>query len=133
MENHIILIEKVPSAENPCQDFSIIFGTPVRIISKGPIRITANRKAALLIITTSEPIPYSSKKLFYGIIDPTSTTMVLNKNCLMKILKMLIPTLTILRGPSKLLEAEGFSPQKSLHRFKPQLLSQLSRLGEKSQ
>ena len=43
-------------------DLYVISGTPFRIPSKGPIRITNNPKAAPLVITTPEPIPYSSKK-----------------------------------------------------------------------
>ena len=62
MNEHIILIEKVPPTNNFCQDLSVIFGTPFRIPFKGPIRITANPKAAPLVITIPEPIPYSSDK-----------------------------------------------------------------------
>ena len=36
--------------------------TPVRITSKGPVKITAEPRVAPLIITTSGPIPYSSNK-----------------------------------------------------------------------
>ena len=69
MENHIILIEKVPPAKNLCQDLSVISGPKVRITSKGPVRIIANPKVAPLIITTPRHIPYSSDKaipLNYG-------------------------------------------------------------------
>ena len=62
MNEHVILIEKVLSTENLCQDLSFISGTPFRITSKGPLRITANPKAAPLIITTPRPIPYSLEK-----------------------------------------------------------------------
>ena len=63
MNEHIILIEKVSSNNNFCQNLSIISGTPFRIPSKGPIRITVNPKAAPLIITTPGPISYSSEKV----------------------------------------------------------------------
>ena len=59
MDEHIILIEKVLYAENLCQDLFVISGTPFRITSKGPVRITASPKAAPLIITKLGPIPYS--------------------------------------------------------------------------
>ena len=62
MNEHIILIEKVPSTNNLCQDLFVISCTPFRIPSKGPIRITANPKAAPLIITMPGPILYSSDK-----------------------------------------------------------------------
>ena len=59
MDEHVILIEKILSL---CQVLSVISGTPFRIPFKGPIRITANPKAAPLVITIPEPIPYSSDK-----------------------------------------------------------------------
>ena len=62
MDEHIILIEKVSYAENLCQDFAVVSGTPFRITSKGHVRITANLKSFPLIITTPGPIPYSSEK-----------------------------------------------------------------------
>ena len=48
--------------KNPFQDLSVISGTPIKITSKGHVRITANPKVAPLIITTHGPIPYSSDK-----------------------------------------------------------------------
>ena len=67
MDNHIILVEKVPSMENffqgfELEDMSVISRTPVNINSKGPGKITAEPRIALLIITASGPIPYSSNK-----------------------------------------------------------------------
>ncbi|XP_058784478.1 uncharacterized protein LOC131659283 [Vicia villosa] len=71
MDNQTILFERMPSVENLCEDLaqnlkfedvSVISKTPVRIPTKGPIRITAEPKIALLIITKLGPIPYSSDK-----------------------------------------------------------------------
>ncbi|XP_058774425.1 uncharacterized protein LOC131648709 [Vicia villosa] len=61
----------MPSVENLCgdlvqnlkfEDVSVISKTPVRIPTKGPIRITAEPKVAPLIITKPVPILYSSDK-----------------------------------------------------------------------
>ena len=62
IDNHIILVEKIVYAKNLFQDLSVIFGPPVRITCKGPVRISAKPKVAPLIITTPGPIPYSSDK-----------------------------------------------------------------------
>ncbi|XP_058741110.1 uncharacterized protein LOC131613458 [Vicia villosa] len=71
VDNRTILFEKMPSVENlyedlaqnlKFEDVSVISKTPVRIPTKGPIRITAEPKVALLIITKPGPIPYSSDK-----------------------------------------------------------------------
>ncbi|XP_058775253.1 uncharacterized protein LOC131649509 [Vicia villosa] len=70
MDNRTILFERMPSVENLCEDLaqnlkfedvSVISKTPVRIPTKGPIRITAEPKVPL-IITKPGPIPYSSDK-----------------------------------------------------------------------
>ena len=67
MDNHIILVEKIPSMDKLFQDleFEDVFAisrTPVRIISKGPVKITAKPRVSPLIITTLGPIPCSYDK-----------------------------------------------------------------------
>ncbi|XP_058783353.1 uncharacterized protein LOC131658035 [Vicia villosa] len=71
MDSRTIMFEKVPSVENLCEDLaqnlkfedvSVISRTPVRIPTKGPIKITTEPKVAPLIITKPGPIPYSSDK-----------------------------------------------------------------------
>ena len=46
------------------EDVSVVTNSkaPVRITSKGPVKITAEPRVAPLIITTPGPIPYSSNK-----------------------------------------------------------------------
>ena len=61
MDEYLILIEKIPYAENLCWILSFISGTPFKITSKGTVRITADPKSASLIITKPGPIPYSSE------------------------------------------------------------------------
>ena len=63
MDNHIIMVEKVPSVENLFQDLAVISDTSIRITSKSPVRITSQPKVAPLIITTPGPIPYSQDKV----------------------------------------------------------------------
>ena len=62
MNEHVILIEKVRSTENLCQDLSVISDTSFRNTAKGSVRITSNPKASPIIITTPRPIQYSSNK-----------------------------------------------------------------------
>ena len=67
MDSHEILLEKTPLAKsliNECEDLSIITisNKPLRITSKGPIRISNEPIVAPLIITNPGPIPYSSNK-----------------------------------------------------------------------
>ena len=67
MDSHEILFEKTPlskSLTNKCEDLSIITisNKPLRISSKGPIRIPNEPIVAPLIITNLRPIPYSSNK-----------------------------------------------------------------------
>ena len=67
MDNHIILVEKIPPMEKLFQDLefedvSVISKNSVRITSKGPMKITAGPRVAPLIITASGLIPYSSDK-----------------------------------------------------------------------
>ena len=71
MDNHEILFDKTPpvksltqSVSQEFEDVSIstISNTPIRITSKGPIKIPAEPRIAPLIITTSWPVPYSSDK-----------------------------------------------------------------------
>ena len=64
MDNHIIMVEKIPSMENLFQDMemeevSVVSGTPIRITAKGPVRITAGPIIVPLRVTAPEPIPYS--------------------------------------------------------------------------
>ena len=111
MDNHIILVEKILSTENLFQDLFVISSTPIKITSKGPVRITANPKAAPLIITTPGPIPYPSDKAtpwnygskvyYHGVKQELSTI-----EC--EGLKLLIPPLTILSGPARLVKAKRF-------------------------
>ena len=65
IDDREILFEKVPSAKSLCEDVSIITisNNPAKISSKGPVRITTTPKIAPLIITSPEPIPYSSDKV----------------------------------------------------------------------
>ena len=117
MDKHIILVEKITYMENLIQDLeledvSIIFGAPVRINFKGPVKITTEPRVAPLIITTPGPIPYSYDKAILGIMEVVSTTMESSENfSLLKveILKLSISALAILLEPVKLLEVEGFS------------------------
>ena len=73
IDGHEILFEKIPSVKSLpestfqeliLEDVSIITisNTPIRITSKGPIRIPAEPRVAPLIITTSGSVPYSSDK-----------------------------------------------------------------------
>ena len=67
MDSHKILFERTPLAKsltNKCEDLSIITisNKPLRITSKGPIRISNEPVVAPLIITNPELIPYSSNK-----------------------------------------------------------------------
>ena len=67
MDSHGILFEKTPLSKsliNKCEDLSIITisNKPLRITSKGPIRISNEPTVARLIITNPRPIPYSSNK-----------------------------------------------------------------------
>ena len=74
IDSHEIMFEKTPSMksfpesipqEMRLEDVSIITisNTPIRITSKGPIRIHAELRVAPLIITTPGPVPYSSDKV----------------------------------------------------------------------
>ena len=68
MDNHIILVEKIPPMEKLFQDLefedvSVISRTPVRINVKGPVKITSEPRVSPLIITTPGTIPYSSDKV----------------------------------------------------------------------
>ena len=75
MDSHEILFEKTPLAKsliNKCEDLSIITisNKPLRISSKGPIRISNEPIVAPLIITNLGPIPYFSNKVVpwsYGV------------------------------------------------------------------
>ena len=71
MDSHENLFEKTPfvkiltkSVSQEIKDVSIITisNTLVRITSKGPITISAERRITPLIITTLGPVPYSSDK-----------------------------------------------------------------------
>ena len=71
MDNHEILFKRTPSVKSftevvpqEVEDISIttISKKPLRITSKGPIRIPVEPRIAPLIITTPGPIPYSSYK-----------------------------------------------------------------------
>ncbi|XP_058756281.1 uncharacterized protein LOC131629517 [Vicia villosa] len=66
-----IMFEKIPSIESLCEGFSrglkiedvsVISKAPLRIPTKGPIKITTEPRVAPLIITKPGPIPYSSDK-----------------------------------------------------------------------
>ena len=65
IDSHKLLFEKTPSVKSLPQDISIIIisNTPIRITSKGPIRIHAEPRVIPLIITTLGPVPYSSDKV----------------------------------------------------------------------
>ena len=68
MDSHEILFENTPFSKsliNKCENLSIITisNKPIRITSKGPIRISNEPTVAPLIITNPEPIPYSSNKV----------------------------------------------------------------------
>ena len=72
MDDHEILFEKIPFEKTPSvestsqdpslEDVSTISGTPIRITSKGLVKITNEPKVSPLIITAPGPIPYSSNK-----------------------------------------------------------------------
>ncbi|XP_058774379.1 uncharacterized protein LOC131648660 [Vicia villosa] len=71
MDHCTIMFEKIPSVESLCEGFScglniedvsVISKTPLRIPTKGPIKITTEPRVARLIITKPGPIPYSSDK-----------------------------------------------------------------------
>ncbi|XP_058774509.1 uncharacterized protein LOC131648805 [Vicia villosa] len=65
------MFENIPSVESLCEgfsrglkieDMSVISKAPLRIPTKGPIKITAEPRVARLIITKPGPIPYSFDK-----------------------------------------------------------------------
>ena len=71
MNSHEILFEKTPSVKSltksvsqEFEDVSIITisNQPIRITSKGPIRIPVKPRIAPLIITKPGPVPYSYDK-----------------------------------------------------------------------
>ena len=74
IDSHEILFEKIPSVKSlpkstfqklRLEDISIItiYNNPIRITSKGPIRIPDEPRVAPLIIITLGPVPYSSDKV----------------------------------------------------------------------
>ena len=80
-----IPFEKIPSAESTSQDLNLedvstIFGNPVRITSKGSMKITAEPRVAPLIITAPGPIPYSSNNSIPWNYELMSITMVSSKS-----------------------------------------------------
>ena len=65
IDSHEIMFEKTLSVKSLPQDVSIttISNTPIRITSKGLIRVPVNPRVAPFIITTLGPVPYISDKV----------------------------------------------------------------------